>query len=152
MTYQESMKLNLPKDQVLGNGCLDHRISRNMWLFYWKKVSVINRLRESNLSWIRVQISYHRVNNLAEILNRYLAAKIGQGIFSKELMDRKCNCSLPSKVNGKCVYEGTFRSWCIIYGVKRSMCDAIYIGNTQKTFKKRMNGHFSDLQRLLKNG
>ena len=32
------------------------------------------------------------------------------------------------------------------------MRDAIYIGNTQQTFKKRMNGHFSDLQHLLKNG
>ena len=32
------------------------------------------------------------------------------------------------------------------------MCDAIYIGNTQHTFKKRMDGHFSDLLRLLKNG
>ena len=32
------------------------------------------------------------------------------------------------------------------------MCDAIYIGNTQKTFKKIMDVHFSDLLRLLKNG
>ena len=32
------------------------------------------------------------------------------------------------------------------------MCDAIFIGNTQQIFKKRMDGHFSDLQRLLKNG
>ena len=32
------------------------------------------------------------------------------------------------------------------------MCDAIYIGNTQKTFKKIMDGHLSDLQCLLKNG
>ena len=32
------------------------------------------------------------------------------------------------------------------------MYDAIYIGNTQQTFKKRMYSHFSDLQRLLKNG
>ena len=32
------------------------------------------------------------------------------------------------------------------------MCDAIYIGNIQQTFKKRMDGHFSDLLRLLKNG
>ena len=32
------------------------------------------------------------------------------------------------------------------------MCDAIYMCNTQQTFKKIMNGHFSDLQRLLKNG
>ena len=32
------------------------------------------------------------------------------------------------------------------------MCEAIYIVNTQQTFKKRMDGHFSDLLRLLKNG
>ena len=32
------------------------------------------------------------------------------------------------------------------------MCDAIYIGNTQQTLKKIMDGHFSDLLRLLKNG
>ena len=32
------------------------------------------------------------------------------------------------------------------------MCDAIYIGNTQQTIKKRMDGHLSDLQHLLKNG
>ena len=31
------------------------------------------------------------------------------------------------------------------------MYEDIYIGNTQHTFKKIMDGHFSDLQRLLKN-
>ena len=97
-------------------------------------------------------MSYHRFNNLAELLNGYLAAKIGQGIFFEDLMDRECNCSLPSKVNGKFVYEGKCRSKCIIYEVKCSTCDAIYIGNTQQTFKERMDGHFSDIQRLLKNG
>ena len=60
--------------------------------------------------------------------------------------------SLPSKVNGKWVYEDKCRSKCIVYQVECSMCDAIFIGNTQQTFKKRMDGHFSDLLRLLKNG
>ena len=32
------------------------------------------------------------------------------------------------------------------------MCDAIYIDNNHQTFKKRRDGNFSDLQRLLKNG
>ena len=32
------------------------------------------------------------------------------------------------------------------------MCDDIYIGNTQQTFKKILDGHFSNLQHLLKNG
>ena len=95
---------------------------------------------------------YHRYNNLAELLNRDLAEKNRLGIFSKDLLDRECNCSLPSKVNGKCVYEGKWQSKCIIYEVKGSTCEASYIGNTQQTFKKRMDGHFSNLQRLLKNG
>ena len=32
------------------------------------------------------------------------------------------------------------------------MCNNFYTGNTQQTFKKRIDGHFSNLQRLLKNG
>ena len=32
------------------------------------------------------------------------------------------------------------------------MCDAIYIGNTQQTLKKIMDGHFSDILHLLRNG
>ena len=32
------------------------------------------------------------------------------------------------------------------------MCEDIYIGNTHQKFKKRMNGHFTDLVCLLKNG
>ena len=32
------------------------------------------------------------------------------------------------------------------------MCEAMYIGKTQQTLKKRMDGHFSNLLRLLKNG
>ena len=95
-------------------------------------------------------MSYNIFNNVAELLNRYLTAKIGRGIFSKDLMDRECNCSLTSKVNRKCVYKGKCRSKCIIYKVKCSMCDAIYISNTQQTFKNIMNGNFSNLLRLLK--
>ena len=67
-------------------------------------------------------------------------------------MDREYNCSLPSKVNVKCVYTGKCRSKCIIYEVKCSMSDAIYIDNNQHTFKKRMDGHFYNLLRLLNNG
>ena len=97
-------------------------------------------------------MSFHIFINLAELLNGDLAAKIGRGIFSKDLMDRECNFYLPSKVNGKCVYKGKCPHQCIIYEVKCSMCDAIYIGKTQQTFKKIMDGHFSNLLRLLKNG
>ena len=52
---------------------------------------------------------YHRYNKLAELLNGDLTAKIRRGILSQDLMDRECNCSLPSKVNGEYVYKGKFR-------------------------------------------
>ena len=81
-------------------------------------------------------MSYHKFNNLAELLNGDLAEKIRREIFSKDLMDRECNCSLPYKVNGTFVYEGKYRSKFIIYEVKCFMCDAIYRGNNQQTFKK----------------
>ena len=71
---------------------------------------LIDKLKKSfNLTWLRFRMSCHGFNNLAELLNGDLAAKIGRGIFSKDLMDRECNCSLPSKVNRKCVYKGKFR-------------------------------------------
>ena len=41
---------------------------------------------------------------------------------------------------------------CLIYEVKFSMYDDIYIGNTQQTLKKIMNGHISNLLCFLKNG
>ena len=50
---------------------------------------VVDRLKKSfNLTWLRVRMSYHRFNNLAELLNGDLVAKIGREIFSKDLMDR----------------------------------------------------------------
>ena len=54
-------------------------------------------------------MSYHRYNNLAELLNRDLSKTIGQVILSRDFMDIECNCSLPSKVNGEFVYKGKRR-------------------------------------------
>ena len=101
---------------------------------------------------MRLQMSYHRFNNLGELLNGYLATKIGQGILSFDLMDKEYNYSLPSKVNGKCVYEGQLWKKCLLHQVKCSAFDAIYIGNNQQKFKKRMDGNFSNLLYLLKSG
>ena len=91
-------------------------------------------------------------NDLAKLLNGDLEIKIRQGILSFDPMDRECNCSLPYKVNVKCVYEG--KSWekYLIYEVKCSIFEAIYIGNTQQTTKERTGGHFYYLLRLIKNG
>ena len=112
-----------------------------------------NILKKSpNLSWMIDRMSYHKFNNLSDLINGDLAAKIGWGIFFKYLMDREFNCSLRSKVNRKYVYEGKCRPKCIIYEVKFSMCDAFYIGKTHQTFKKIWDSHFSDILRQIKNG
>ena len=73
-------------------------------------------------------------------------------IPSGNIMDIEFKCPHPSKVNGKCVYKGKFRKECLIYEVKLSLCDAIYICNTQQIFKKSMDGHFSNVQHLIKIG
>ena len=50
---------------------------------------LINRLNKYFiLSWLRVRMSCHIFNNLAELFNEELAAKIGRDILSKYLMDR----------------------------------------------------------------
>ena len=56
-----------------------------------------------NFSCLRVKMSYHISNYFSKLLDKDLIVKIGFGILSFGLMDRECNCSLPSKVNGKCI-------------------------------------------------
>ena len=92
---------------------------------------------------------YHRFNNLGKLLNGDLTKKNGRGILSINLMDIEYNCYLISKVNGKGVYEGKSMEKSLIYEVKCPMSEAIYISKTQHIFRKRMDGHFSDLLRLL---
>ena len=113
----------------------------------------INRLKiYFNMSCIRVLMYYHQLNNLDKLLNGGLIKKIRLVIHSRYLMERECNCFSPSKVNDNCVYEGKFRGEYLIYEVKCTLCDNIFIRKTQQTFKKIMDSHFSDVQRILING
>ena len=97
-------------------------------------------------------MSYHRLNNLAELLNLDLSAKIGLKILSVDLMDIECNSSLPSKINSECVYKGECWKKCLIYELKCSIIESNYIDNIQRIFKEVTDGHFSYLLRLHKNG
>ena len=78
-------------------------------LFFYLYPQGDQQAKNNNLSWMKVQMYYHRFNNLGGLLNGDLAAKIGQVILSVDLMDRECNFSIPSKVNSECVYEGKIR-------------------------------------------
>ena len=51
--------------------------------------------KNNNLYWIRLQMAYHKYNSLTELLNRDLAANIGQVIRSHELMEISFSFSNP---------------------------------------------------------
>ena len=60
-------------------------------------------------------------------------------------MNRDCNCY---GNNGKCNYDGMCRDRVIVYEVICGITGKSYIGQTQQNFKKRMQGHFNDVQKL----
>ena len=90
---------------------------------------VNSRKKLFNLSCIRVQIYHHIFNNLSELHNGDPASKTRQGTLSHDLMDRYCNCFIILKVNINCIYKDKFHKRCLIYKLKFSLCDTIYIGN-----------------------
>ena len=104
-----------------------------------------------NISFLRVKMSKHIFDHFNWLLNEDLAIKIGRGILSRDLTNRYCNVSLPSKVNGKWIYEYKFMRKCLISEVKLSLCGAFYKGNTQKKPRKNLDGFFFDVQSQIKN-
>ena len=71
--------------------------------------------------------------------------KLRKGISSKDFLDRECNCISTTKVKDEFVYEGDCRACCIVYKVTCKKCLSVYVGNTQNTFKKRMEQIFQDI-------
>ena len=104
------------------------------------------------LTWLHPRMSYHCFMNLRELLHGDLSKKINTGIKSKDFENKPCNCSTNSTSEGTCMYNGMCRQYCIMYKVTCKLCNAVYIGNTQQSFKEQINGHFSDVQNLIMNG
>ena len=71
---------------------------------------------------------------------------IMKGFVSRDMKDRDCNCSKPNILDdGKCLYKGRCRQSCVIYQVKCKCCKKVYIGNTQKFLKTRIQQHIYDV-------
>ena len=96
-------------------------------------------------------MAYSRFPNLREIFQGDLSKKLTDGLLSLDLMDRPCNCNKNSRcpTTGLCAYKGNCRRKYIVYEVTCKLCNNCYVGNTQQTFKDRMNGHFNDVQKLV---
>ena len=65
--------------------------------------------------------------------------------------DRACVFSTPYKINWCCAFKGHFQKWFLTYQLICISFDVIYKGNTQEILNKRMDCHFSDVQKLIKN-
>ena len=82
---------NIPRKRLQQDVVLILSHVRNKGVFNKTPCSVLSHARIDPIRMLSQQ----------ELLNGDLAAKTGRGIFSKDLMDRECNCSIPYKVNRK---------------------------------------------------
>ena len=112
---------------------------------------VLNKLaKKHNLhSWLRNSIAYKKHIDVHNTFQGDLNAKIMNGIVSRDFMDRECNCYAPSKVDGKCMFNGDCRKCCVIYKATCTHCDMHYIGSTQNDVKKRISQHCRDVKNLV---
>jgi hypothetical protein len=112
---------------------------------------LLKRLRNQfNLKWLRISMSYHRFANLRQMYQRDKEAKLMDGIHCGDCVDRPCNCSMVSQVNGECPFGGKCRHRFLIYQATCQVCHHIYIGNTQQALKARFRQHCNDTVSLVR--
>ena len=100
------------------------------------------------LTWLRFGMSYHRFTNLRELLQGNLTTKLNKDVTSLDFQPLECNCR-PGKGDKGCGYNNICRNRMIVYENTCLNTGKQYIGQTQQHFKKRMEGHFQDTQKLL---
>jgi hypothetical protein len=142
--------LNKKKEKILKFGRnLNFQIKVSK---FWKTPIhvIIKKLKiKHNLKWLRFKMCYKRHCNLAEKFNGILNNKLNKDLISLDFENNTCNCSKKALVNGKCAYDDKCRSKCIIYQANCKICNSNYIGNTQRNFKARMDGHYNDIRNLI---
>jgi hypothetical protein len=113
--------------------------------------TILKRLRNQfNLKWLRISMSYHRFANLRQMYQRDKEKKLMNGIHCGDCVDRPCNCSKASQVNGECPFGGKCRQHFLVYEATCQACNQIYIGNTQQTLKVRFRQHCNDTVSLVR--
>ena len=90
-------------------------------------------------------MSYHKLPNITETLEGDVVGKIRKVIGLKDFLNREYNCNSTTKVKGTCSYWGECRSYFILYKFTCRKYLSVYVGNTEKKFKKRMEQHFQDV-------
>jgi hypothetical protein len=103
-----------------------------------------------NLKWLRISMSYHRFANLRQMYQQDKENKLMNGIYCGDCMDRSCNCSMASQVNGECPFGGKCRQQFLVYEATCQSCNQVYIGNTQQAVKVRFRQHCNDTVSLIR--
>ena len=107
----------------------------------------IQRIKNKcGLTWRRVSMSCHRFTNLGEIFQGDLSRKLTLGIGSQNWQTLPCNCR--TKRTKGCDYNNICRNKLVVYEVTCLNTGKVYIGNTHRHFKIRMQEHFGDTKNL----
>jgi len=124
--------------------CMGHS---NIWS---KPVhSIIKSIKDKfNLQWLRVSMSCHRFTNLREVFQGDRSRKLTVGLTSQNFELLPCNCRTSG--NGNCGYNNMWRNSIAVYKVKCNNTGKVHVGNTQQKFKKRMQEHLNEVQKLVK--
>ena len=93
--------------------------------------------RFPSLSWLWISMSYHRHKNLRELLQGDLNQKLIANVTSRDYVDEPCNCRNPSS----CPYKGRCRNKVAIYKATCLTTNKVYIGNTARNVKTRIQEH-----------
>ena len=116
---------------------------------FWRKPihKIIKEIKGkfSSLAWLRVSMSYHRFNNVRELFQGDLNAKLADGLRSLDFKDLDCNC----RNKEACPYGGRCRRSIVVYKATCLQSGKQYIGNTQQHVKKRLQQHVQDVKALV---
>jgi hypothetical protein len=116
---------------------------------YWRKPIhvTIKRIKSNfpSLSWLRVSMAYSRFQNIRELFQGDLNAKLTRGITSLDFQLLPCNC----RNKEACPYDGKCRTPIVVYQATCLTTQKKYIGCTQQHVKTRMQQHVQDVKNLV---
>ena len=116
---------------------------------------IINELKSKFLSlkWLRVSMCIKRFTNLRERFQGDLTEKLNENLISEDFETRKCNCNKASrKKDGTCAYAEKCRTMMVVYEATCNFTGKKYIGNTQRTVKKRIQEHVAEVKKKVTKG
>jgi hypothetical protein len=124
----------------------------------WREKSIqtiISEIKSNfpSLKWLRVSMCIKRFSNLREGFQSDLSLKLNEELLSADFMPLKCNCNKASKrKDGSCAYAGQCRTKMVVYEATCIITGKKYIGNTQRTVKKRIQEHVSEVKNKVVKG